>query len=221
MRVLLIQSHALLRESLKELISRWDPTADIDDFKSQSDVRLSSSTSQYDLVILGIQNCQSTNYSYISNIRDVLPESRIVCFTEAYDQKLFDRLVSMGCHGVITPPVSSSEFLAVVQLVLAGGVFVPSIDIQDDDNKQPARVHKYYASKSINSSTELEFSTEFELSKRQKEVLEHLYNGKSNKAISSIMGISINTVKSHLTTIFKILDVRTRTEAVVLLNQIT
>lgn len=52
------------------------------------------------------------------------------------------------------------------------------------------------------------------LTSREVEVLEGLARGKSNKEISALLGISETTVKSHLRSIFRKLDVLSRTEAI-------
>jgi two-component system NarL family response regulator len=52
------------------------------------------------------------------------------------------------------------------------------------------------------------------LTGREVEVLQHLARGESNKGISALLGISETTVKSHLGSIFRKLDVLSRTEAI-------
>lgn len=52
------------------------------------------------------------------------------------------------------------------------------------------------------------------LSSREREVLRHLAKGRTNREISEMMGLSINTVKFHLKNIFGKFEVRTRREAV-------
>jgi two-component system NarL family response regulator len=54
-----------------------------------------------------------------------------------------------------------------------------------------------------------------QLTERQRDVLEALVKGRSNKEIASSLFISEDTVKSHLTTLFARLRVRDRTEAAV------
>ena len=51
------------------------------------------------------------------------------------------------------------------------------------------------------------------LTQRQREVLERLRQGKSNKQIAHELGLSEGTVKIHMTAIFKSLGVRNRTQA--------
>lgn len=55
--------------------------------------------------------------------------------------------------------------------------------------------------------------------KREKEVVELLLEGKSNKQIAQKLGISIRTVEFHLSNIYARLDARSRTEAVIKLTE--
>ena len=52
------------------------------------------------------------------------------------------------------------------------------------------------------------------LSCREIEILQELAHGASNKIIAASMGITINTVEKHLTAIYKKLDVKNRSEAI-------
>ena len=53
------------------------------------------------------------------------------------------------------------------------------------------------------------------LTEREREVLEHLVQGKSNAAIAQALWIQVSTVKAHLTSVFKKLGVTNRVEAIV------
>lgn len=54
------------------------------------------------------------------------------------------------------------------------------------------------------------------LSHRQREILELLANGESNKEISRTLNISAGTVKAHLESLYRRLDVKNRTQAAML-----
>jgi DNA-binding NarL/FixJ family response regulator len=53
------------------------------------------------------------------------------------------------------------------------------------------------------------------LSPREMEILQYVTQGRSNKEIAQLLGISHQTVKNHMTSILKKLDVRDRTQAAV------
>lgn len=56
-------------------------------------------------------------------------------------------------------------------------------------------------------------SYEYKFTNRQKEILELLCSGNTNKKIGSMLGLTESTIRTHLTTIFKMLQVSNRTEA--------
>ncbi|MCB0714475.1 MAG: response regulator transcription factor [Chitinophagaceae bacterium] len=58
-----------------------------------------------------------------------------------------------------------------------------------------------------------------QLSNREFEILQLLYDGKSNKEIGQLLFIAMNTVKRHVTNIYFKLDVKTRTEAIALVRK--
>ena len=63
------------------------------------------------------------------------------------------------------------------------------------------------------TSRDVQAEADWGLTPRQHEVLALLMQGKSNQQIAEALGLSPNTVKVHLVTIFKILGVHSRTEA--------
>jgi len=216
MNILLIESNTLLRESVKELIGKWNTQAVVDDYESSDQVDSTLYDSQYELIILKINSADTKSLSDIARFIQIAPDSSIVCLTDSVDHIVVQQMVQMGSRGVITSTASSGEFLAVLQLVLAGGVFVPS-GLSGSQTLDAIQIPQssLSAEKRISNAIRANYG----LSGRQSEVIEHLCEGQSNKAISNSMGLSVNTVKSHLTTIFKILEVRNRTEAVALLRK--
>lgn len=56
--------------------------------------------------------------------------------------------------------------------------------------------------------------TEFGLPPRQREVIEHLFRGHSDKQIADHLGVALPTVRSHLRRIYTRFDVQDRTELV-------
>ena len=59
------------------------------------------------------------------------------------------------------------------------------------------------------------------LSQRQREVLQLLAAGDSNKEISRTLNISVGTVKAHLESLYRRLNVKNRTQAAMIFNSIS
>jgi len=94
-----------------------------------------------------------------------------------------------------------------LRMVIEGGVYI-SPDLIDKINESQANGTDNDDAKKIDS-----------LTKRQKEVLELVCNGSSNKEVANLLGLSDNTVKIHVTAILKSLDVNNRTQAVLFANR--
>ena len=76
-----------------------------------------------------------------------------------------------------------------------------------------------FVEKSISTGNGIEPAdpADFGLTARQAEVLGLMARGKSNRQIAELLGLSEGTVKIHLTAIFKVLNVSSRTQAMVVI----
>src|SRR5262249_5419184 len=99
---------------------------------------------------------------------------------------------------------SPQTLLAALQLVLSGNVYVPPLMLE-------ARATAGSETPSANGITQL--------TERQIDVLRQLSEGLTNKEIANRLGISEKTIKTHVTAIFKMLNVTNRTQAVTAARQ--
>lgn len=72
---------------------------------------------------------------------------------------------------------------------------------------------KWRKSSSVNSNKSLDISI-YSFSRREKEVFQLLIQGKSNQEISDSLSISLSTVKTHVSSIFVKMDVKSRAQAI-------
>lgn len=113
-----------------------------------------------------------------------------------------DELVAAGVAGCVEKSASAELLTGALSLVLAGGVSLPRSLLaarQDAPSTLSARVP--------------EPNPNLHLTPRQLDVLALLARGRSNKAIARELDVTEATVKTHLTTIFKALNVSSRGEA--------
>jgi len=106
----------------------------------------------------------------------------------------------------------SPEFLIQAIKSLMQGKFVIDQQIKDYAQIQQWVIEKTTGSVHAYSNPGQPYHP---LSKREMEVLTHIISGKSNKEIATLLGISHQTVKNHVTAILRKLDVEDRTQAAV------
>jgi DNA-binding NarL/FixJ family response regulator len=103
--------------------------------------------------------------------------------------------------------------LSALQLIFAGGVYVPPEILAPEEAVQasPARRRENRTIVAL---------ADIGLSERQQDVLGLMMQGKSNKVICRMLNLAEPTVKNHVTAILRALKVSNRTEAVIAVNEL-
>ncbi len=163
---------------------------------------------------VGITDINLPDLSGLAVVKQVKQESlltRLILLT-AYDdpaQKLY--AFQSGAWGYCTKDIQPVDLVDRVRAV-ASGYYVVSSQIMDEDKFN----HWLDLQMSDNGQTDhLEnFCLPSPLSPRELEILIYLTQGQSNKEIAMRLGISHQTVKNHLASLFRKLGVQDRTQAV-------
>jgi two-component system, NarL family, nitrate/nitrite response regulator NarL len=108
--------------------------------------------------------------------------------------------MAMGALGYVPKSANPETLIAAIRFVLQGEIYVPPFMLNANGEVAPAKGLP-------------------RLTRRQGEVLEALCKGLSNKGIARDLNMSEKTVKAHITTIFRLLGVQNRTQAVNLARQ--
>ena len=119
------------------------------------------------------------------------------------------RALGAGAMGYVPERSDLPTLVQALQLVLAGGTYVPALKPRADDAP---------AAPTAAPSAAPEWA-ELPLTPRQKHVLHLLTQGLSNKLIARELGVSVDTVKDHVAAVFKALGVSSRTQAVLVATQ--
>jgi len=153
---------------------------------------------QSDILILDIGLPGLSGLEAIPLILERLPEQDIIMLT-TYEEEdvILKALCSVACS-YISKKASLEEIVDALRIVANGGSYMsPSVAREIVNHLMGGRMSKA----SI-------------LSDRQKEILEKLVDGKSYATISSELFISIETVRSHVKKLYKVLQVNNKTEAI-------
>src|SRR5262245_27983769 len=105
--------------------------------------------------------------------------------------------------------------LSALQLVFAGGVYIPPEILTHESLESPLP-----GAKPPTGGRKPASPSELGLTERQLDVLALMMQGKSNKAICRVLDLAEPTVKNHVTAILKALKVTNRTEAVIAVREL-
>lgn len=201
--VLIADDHSLFRTGLKHLVLQLFPEPEMLEATNYTEaMEVIQSGAQLSLILLDLRMPEMDGFTTLENLvleADGVPLVVLSGSSELRDmQQCFDK----GAMGYIPKNEPSQVILSALQLVLSGGIYVPS-EFVNAPNKGKA----------------CELSALSELTGRQREVLSLLAEGESNKEIGRSLGVSEATVKAHLATILKTLGAKNRTQAVVHLQK--
>jgi DNA-binding NarL/FixJ family response regulator len=124
----------------------------------------------------------------ITRLRREHPQLRIVVVGEGLDPLLIEAVIGAGAKGYLAETASEAEIRMALEVVLDGSVWAP--------RKVLAKLLEGGSSSS--SSAPSGDSIVKRMTAREREVLELLKDGRSNRAIAEALGIDEATVKAHL-----------------------
>jgi DNA-binding NarL/FixJ family response regulator len=164
----------------------------------------------FDLAVIDLNMPGASGNSHLVKVRSEHPTLPVIVLSGSDDPAVMRSVLDLGVLGFIPKAYSPEVMLSAVRLVMAGGVYIPAMMMQP----RVAMSADTISAVSSDGEPSIEALRRL-LTDRQVEVLRLLSNGKPNKLIARDLGISEGTVKIHLAAIFRALNVRNRTEAVV------
>jgi DNA-binding NarL/FixJ family response regulator len=189
-RVLLIDDHALFRAGMALLFQRMDPAVQVVEANSLEDAlnQNVANAIPLNLILLDLTLQGMNGLDGLRPLQKKFPNVPVVVVTGSADPDAMNEARAKGAKGYLIKTTAAQAMMQALQKVLQGESDFP-------DDLAPAMV-------GVN------------LTPRQREVLDLLCQGKVNKEIASILGMSEHTAQTHLKIIFRTMEVHTRTEAV-------
>jgi DNA-binding NarL/FixJ family response regulator len=205
MRILIVDDHPLFSQGLKLLLSELDETVQCVVATSLRDAL--AVVGSFNLLLLDLHmpempDIQSHNSLLpISTKFDGVP---IIVLSSEEDTTVIRQMIAYGAAGFIPKSSTPAVLIAALRLILDGGTYLPpeALHLHSCANKEPST-----------TVPNLKPLPDLGLTQRQREVFSLLAQGKSNKIIARELGLSEGTVKTHIATTFRVLNVNNRTQA--------
>jgi len=196
MHILIVDDHALFREGLCHVLHTLDEDAAIIEASDyDGTLQQLAAETEMDLVLLDLHLPGRNGFDILQAIVRQYPALPVVILSGSTQRSDMQRAINLGARGFIPKDSSSAIMLSALRLILSGGIYVPQ------------------TAKQVSGQ-------ETELTRRQRDVLELMVKGMSNKEIGLALDLMEATVKMHVSTIFKILNVSNRTQAAMLAERL-
>ena len=162
----------------------------------------------FGLILLDLNLPDRDGFAVLAELRGRYPATSIVVLSGFNDHDNVVNALNLGAMGFIPKSAERAVMLGALNLVLAGGTYIPP-DVLDRQGATAADRAPAAAPPAAVAPSGLA------LTRRQAEVLAHMMQGLSNKAICRKLDLAERTVKNSVTAIFKALQVSNRTAAVI------
>ena len=200
-RVLVVDDHPVVRQGLLAIL-RWETDMEVvgDAADGMEAARLIVEKKP-DVVLLDLRLPGLSGIDVMHKVRAEAPETRFLVLTTYDTDEYIAPALAAGAQGYLLKDAEPDELSRGIRTVVKGGAAL--------EPKVAARLLGHHAGERLTD----------ELSGRELDILRLLAAGGTNKSIGAQLGLSENTVKSHISHIYGKLGVQNRAEAVTVAMQ--
>jgi DNA-binding NarL/FixJ family response regulator len=161
-----------------------------------------------DLILLDLMMPGMDAFEGLTAIRSLVPHVPLVVVSMLEDRQDVLRAVELGALGFIPKTAGLDEMYEALRQVLSGAIYLPPAILR---RTKPSEIPLPGAGAPARPSDEAWNA----LTKRQREVVEHVARGLTNSEIADQLGLSESTVRLHVSTILDRLQLSNRTQVAV------
>lgn len=194
-RVVIADDHQVVRTGLERLLEGWPNVTVVGTAADGAEAVSLASLHQPDVVLMDVSMPSMGGLEATRRIVAAWPQVQVVVLTSFDDRSTVAEALDSGAIGYLLKDSDPATLRAGIESAANGGSPL---------NPRVAR--------SILSARR-EQRSEPSLTDREREILELLRGGLANKEIAARLGITVKTVKAHLTSLFHKIGVLDRTQA--------
>lgn len=192
MRVLIADDHQLMVQGTKQALEAAGGFEIVGEASNGAQVLPLVRRLKPDLVLLDMRMPQMDGLQCLAKIRKDFPDVKVAMLSVSQDPELIQTALKRGANAYIVKTVDPQDLPGALRQAMEGNVFT-TVGVSGDPGEQAAK--------------------EAGLTDRELVIVRAVARGLSNEAIAKELWVAEQTVKFHLTNIYRKLEVSNRTEA--------
>lgn len=200
-KIMITDDHSMIREGLKSLLELDGDIEVIAEAENGEECMQKLLTVKPDVLLLDINMPKMNGLEVLKSLKDAKSKVKVLVLTVHNETEYLMKAVEIGINGYVLKDSESAELKKAIFTIYDGENYI-----------QPSLIPALNSKMIEKNEDEIKLES---LTKRELQVLKELAVGKFNRDIAKEMEISERTVKNHISSIFKKLDVTDRTQAAV------
>ena len=195
-RVLVADDHAVVREGIRHVLAEANGFDVVGEAASGTEAVTMAADIEPDVVVLDVSMPGGSGLEVIADVRRVAPQARVLILSVHDEAEYVLQAVRAGAHGYLRKDSSPTELRDAVRAIDRGDSFftpVMATRLSDAVRLESDRVSR---------ASKLSL-----LTGRERDVLEGIANGETNKEIAARHGISPRTVETHRESLMRKLEI--------------
>ena len=180
-RVLLADDHAVVRRGFRMILDSQADLEVIGEVANGREAVASAAELQPDVIVMDVTMPELNGIEATRRIAEVAPRARVLALSMHKDAVYVREILRAGAKGYLLKDSEEGDLIAAVRSVARGeGFLSPGVS---DAVLTDYRKH-------VTNALDL-------LTSREREVLQHIAEGKTNKEIATSLNLSVYTVEAH------------------------
>jgi len=212
LRVLIVDSHYIIRVGLREFLAATFDCGDVLEATTKDEcLQVMDRTTGIDVVIVDLYLPNRLSEAGLREICSKLESTPVLVCTQSESLVDMQFAMSAGARGFLSKASERDALESAIRAVMSGGTYFLW------HSREPGGAATRTAAQASSMNGKGRISR---LTRRQRDVLSLLAEGMPNQAIAESLGLTLSTVKGHVSKILDVLGAENRTQATLILKQL-
>ena len=205
-RVMIVDDHTLVRQGLRQILNLEEDFIIVGEAQHGNEVLEKVLSLKPDVVLMDLNLPGKNGIELTAELKESCPDTKVLALTIDNDQHNVSKIIKAGALGYVLKDIESDILFEAIRSVAQGDAYIQPHLL----SKLLNEFRQIMADEQQSASLE-----QLGLTQRELEIVSYIACGQSNKEIAEKLFISEKTVKNHVSSILRKMELEDRTQVAV------